>query len=292
MRILVTGIDGFVGRHLAHLLDERGYDVAGLDLHTMSCFRCDLGDGAAVAQAVKKIRPDAVIHLAAISRVDFNQPDAIYRVNVTGTLNLLQAVAGLPVIPPFLLISSSQVYGNPPSEEQPVRENCRVLPVNHYGASKASAESIARAFSSEHAMPLVIARPFNHTGAGQTTDFVIPKIVKAFRERKDSLDLGNIDTIRDFLDVRDVCNAYSLIMDNFHDGEVYNIASGKGTRIRDVITMCEQMTGHHMIINCSNTLLRRNEISSSLGSSEHLVNQLSWKIQYNFDETIRWMLEG
>ena len=290
MKILVTGANGFVGFYLKGLLAGKGHEVSGLDSAGNADIVCDLADGVGLGLCLRELHPDAVIHLAGIARVDFEQPGEIYRVNTLGTINLLQAAVNVTPVPRFLMVSSSQVYGNPDEKDQPVHENCRVLPVNHYGASKAAAESAAMAFRNEYSMPLVIARPFNHTGRGQSVNFVIPKIVRAFRERHDSLELGNINTVRDFLDVRDVAGAYCAMTESFNDGQIYNIASGEGVMISDVITMCRQITGHNVEIIRREGLVRRSEIRSILGSAAKLQNDLSWKAAHTFRETLEWML--
>jgi len=290
MKILVTGVNGFVGTYLKELLAGKGHEVKGLDSAGNTDIVCDLADDGGLKSCMGDLRPDAVIHLAGIARVDFEQPGEIYRVNTIGTVNLLQAAVNVTPVPRFLLVSSSQVYGNPDEKDQPVRESCPVLPVNHYGASKAAAESAAMAFHNEYSMPLVIARPFNHTGKGQTVNFVIPKIVRAFRERQGTLELGNINTVRDFLDVRDVACAYSAIIENFHDGQIYNIASGEGVMISDVITMCRQISGYNVEIIRREGLVRRSEIRSILGNAAKLQTDLSWKAVHPFRETLEWML--
>jgi GDP-4-dehydro-6-deoxy-D-mannose reductase len=251
---------------------------------------CDVTDERSVSLLLRRIEPDVIVHLAAISRVDFEHPGEIYRINVQGTANMLAAAASLDRKPSFLYISSSQVYGNPAADNIFIDEGFPVLPVNHYGSSKAAAEMITRAYRHDHGLHVVIARPFNHTGPGQTSDFVLPKIVGAFREGRDSLELGNIDTSRDFLDVRDVVDAYCLIIENFHDGEVYNIASGHGIRIRDVIATCERLTSRRMRIVQREELMRRSEIMSILGSARHIHEDLGWTPGIQFQATLAWML--
>jgi len=220
MKVFITGINGFVGTILKARLLEKGIDVYGICIKESSekIFSCDITDAELTAKVLLQISPDIIIHLAAISRVDFENPGELYSSNVTGTLNLLSAACRLNRKPGFIFVSSSQVYGSVEKIEQPISETCMVNPVNHYGASKAAAENLVMAFRKEYGIPALIARPFNHTGRGQTEHFVIPKIVKAFRERRGEITLGNIDVIRDISDVRDVVNSYALMIENIKDG--------------------------------------------------------------------------
>lgn len=294
MKILITGINGFVGKILKQALGDRGHLVYGLDISSDSehVFAVDIRNYLAVKETVLKIDPDLIIHLAAISRVDFENVNDIYEINVNGTLNLLKTCALAKNKIPFIFVSSSQVYGNPNLKDgQMIREEFLLVPVNHYGASKAAAENIALAFHRENGLPLTIVRPFNHTGAGQTVNFVVPKIVKAFKMKNQELHLGNIDTIRDFLDVRDVVNAYVKLIENFKDGEIINIASGKGIVIREIIGLLENISGHKINIKHKDQLMRGSEINALIGDSSKLQNNFNWHPQYSFEDTLKWMLE-
>lgn len=290
MKVLVTGINGFVGTHLRRELEDRGHQVIGLDVRSdrKDVLAVDITDKTAAAAAIRNVAPEAIIHLAGIAQVNFDNPGLIYAINTVGTMNLLSACIGTEIR--FLFISSSQVYGNVSEKDQPITEDCPLQPVNHYGASKASAEMIVRAFSLENNVQSVIVRPFNHTGKGQSPNFVVAKIVGAFKEKKASIELGNIDTIRDFLDVRDVVKAYVSIIENFKPGEAYNISSGKGIRIADIIPMLTEITGHKPEILKKEFLKRKSEIRSVLGSSQKLESELGWRPVYDIHNTLNDML--
>jgi GDP-6-deoxy-D-talose 4-dehydrogenase len=292
VRILVSGINGFVGSYLKNILEERGHEIFGIDIRNddKAVFSIDLLDLKALSETVLSINPDAVIHLAGIAQVDFKNPNIIYNVNVIGTANLLTACAGLSNPVKFLFISSSQVYGHVPENKLPVDESFPVCPVNHYGASKAACEDIVRAFSYEIGIEFVIARPFNHTGKGQTSNFVIPKIVEAFKNRNSSIELGNTDTVRDFLDVRDVVRAYADIIENFKNGEVYNIASGRGIKISEVIEKLEELTSHKITIMHKEYLQRKSEIMTVIGNADKIYSSLLFKPRYNLIDTLKDML--
>lgn len=239
MNILITGINGFVGSNLRHMLESKGYHVCGIDVRSRdsSVHAIDITDQVAVMQCVEKLAPDFIFHLAAISHVDYTNPSLLYSINITGTLNLLTAASHLIKKPGFLLVSSSQVYGIVEDPSRPISEQEPIKPVNHYGASKASAEHLVQVFHHEYGLPVSIARSFNHIGRGQDPHFVIPKIIKSINEKKTDIQLGDLSVIRDFLDVRDVGDAYIRIMEDFKDGSIFNIASGKGYKLSDLVEL-------------------------------------------------------
>ncbi len=293
MKVLVTGINGFVGKILHSELLSSSHEVFGIDIESASenINAADLRDSGAITGIVQDIKPDRIVHLAGIARVDSENINEIYEINVNGTLNVLNAAISGGNNIPFLLVSSSQVYGNPDlQKEQFITEDFPVAPVNHYGASKAAAENIAMAFSHDNKLPVAIARPFNHTGAGQTPAFVVPKIVNAFRNREKSIHLGNIDTVRDFLDVRDVVNAYVRLIENFQPGEIFNIASSRGIIIRDVIAALEKLAGYSLEIIQEEKFCRNSEIQAPIGDFSKINRMLGWSPVYEFSETLEWML--
>lgn len=292
MKVLITGINGFVGKYLRNALEEEGLEIYGIDIKSSdeNIYSIDITDPLAINHCISEISPHFIIHLAAISRVDFNNPGLIYNINVNGTLNILQASATQKFKPKVLLVSSSQVYGIVEESLQPILEKTAVKPVNHYGASKAAAENIAGAFYHEYGLPLVIVRPFNHIGRGQNQHFVVPKVIQAFKKKEKEIELGNIHVERDFLDVRDVVDAYLKLLDNFPEGEVFNIASGKGFTISDIIQMLEKTTGHQLIIKRGENLIRKNEINSSIGDFCKIRKKFNWQPVFDVNETLEWIL--
>jgi nucleoside-diphosphate-sugar epimerase len=294
MRILITGINGFVGRILSKELLSQGNEVFGIDIqgNSSNIHTGDITDPKSIIRIAREIEPDIIIHLAAISKVDFKDPALLYTINVSGTLNVLTAAVNCRKIPSFLYVSSSQVYGIVDESKQPINEDISVNPVNHYGASKAAGESLCRAFMNEYGMPLVIARPFNHIGVGQDPHFVVPKIIQGFKENVKFLNLGNIDTERDFLDVRDVADAYMKIMLNFKSGSIYNISSGHGIKISDIISKLKNITNTNIKIKKEDLLLRKNEIKISIGNSTKLKNDLGWENRHSIGDTLNWMLDN
>ena len=173
---------------------------------------------------------------------------------------------------------------------QPISENTPVAPVNHYGASKAAVENIAMAYYNDYGLPLTIVRPFNHIGRGQNPKFVVPKIIQAFGNKEDSLELGNIDVARDFVDVRDVITAYINLLEKFQAGECFNICSGKNITIREIISDLEKVTGHTMEIKKNEEFVRKNEIESFLGDFSKLNKAVDWNPRFSLTDTLSWIL--
>jgi len=292
MNIVITGINGFVGTILRRMLEERGYRVAGIDIRSNdgNVHTVDITDRDAVIECLHKLSPDFIFHLAAISRVDYTNPSLLYAINVTGTLNLLTAASRLAVKPRFLLVSSSQIYGIVEEACQPISESSPINPVNHYGASKASAEHLVNVFHHEYGLPTTIVRPFNHIGRGQDPHFVIPKIVKSIKDKNSSIQLGNLNVMRDFLDVRDVCDAYIRIMEDFKDGSIFNIASGTAYKIADLVEIIQEISHIKLNIEHSDSLFRKKEIVKSIGDSSSFKKQYNWQPSHSIRDSLEWIL--
>ena len=293
MKIFITGILGFVGTYLSMQLIEEGHDVWGIDRTSAhpNVSSVDLCDKDLLLDVMQKVKPDYVYHLAAISQVVIKgDTSSLYRINIDGTRNILEVCALQEKKPRCIFISSSQVYGNVPEEGLPITELTPINPVNHYGASKAAGEMLVKAFGKEEGLEYVIFRPFNHTGPGQNEYFVVPKIVAAFKNGKDSIRLGNVNAERDFTDVRDVVRAHTSVTKNFPAGEIFNIASGKTVKIVDIIIMLEELTGRKMIVECQDSLLRKSEIVKTYGSFDKIKNILGWKPEIKLSKTLEDML--
>jgi nucleoside-diphosphate-sugar epimerase len=281
MRVLVTGADGFTGLHLTQAAIKAGYEVIP--------FVGDLQNASEVHSQVRLIAPTHAIHLAAISHVMHADEQAFYGVNVIGTVNLLSALAALPHSPKkVILASSANVYGN--CLHSPIGESEPPAPVNHYAMSKLAMEFMARNYLAQ--LPIVITRPFNYTGVGHHTSFVIPKIISHLQAKASSIGLGNIDVLREYNDVRDVCQCYLGLLTAGQPGQTYNIASGRTVSLRQVIAMLESMAGFHMPVHVNPNLIRPNEIRQLAGNGAHLqqcIGSIDWR---PLDDTLRWMLDA
>lgn len=291
-RVLITGIEGFTGQHLAALLRSRGLEVHGTVLGETACdpfhHRVDLLDGGTLTTVVATVRPTHVVHLAAISFVAHGDAEQIYRTNIAGTRNLLQALAGAGHRPrSVLLASSANIYGN--AAQDPIDEDVAPHPANDYAVSKLAMEHMAALWADR--LPITLVRPFNYTGVGQSSQFLIPKIVEAFRRRAPTLELGNIDVERDFSDVRDVVEAYVRLL-AAAPGGTYNVCSGEGTSLRAILDLAEEISGHALQVVVNPAFVRANEIKRLRGSGRRLQSVIGGWPRHSIRATIEWMLSA
>jgi nucleoside-diphosphate-sugar epimerase len=280
-KILLTGAAGFTG-----LFFKSAAEAAG---HTVWPLTADLTDKAAVAAEVAQAQPTAVVHLAAISFVGHADDAAFYSVNVLGTVNLLAALAALPVTPTKVLVASSaNVYGN--CDASPITEAQPPAPVNHYATSKLAMEHMALTYADR--LPVVITRPFNYTGPGQAPQFLIPKLVSHFARRADRIELGNLHVEREFNDVRMVCAAYLGLLAHGQPGQVYNVCSGEPHTLQHVLATLEGITGHHMAVDVNPAFVRANEVHRLCGSPAKLLACVGSLHQPALRETLQTMLQA
>jgi len=281
MTILITGAAGFTG-----LFFKQQAEAAG---HTVWPLAADLTDKAALTAEVAQAQPTAVVHLAAISFVGHADESAFYAVNVVGSMNLLDAVAALPLKPTkVLLASSANVYGN--CDVSPIAETQPPAPVNHYAASKLAMEHMAMTFADR--LPIVITRPFNYTGAGQAPQFLIPKLVSHFARQASRIELGNLHVEREFNDVRMVCEAYLRLLDKGQPGQVYNVCSGQPYTLQHVINTLAQITDHTIAVDVNPAFVHPNEVHRLCGSPAKLHTAVGLLGQWRLEDTLRWMLDS
>lgn len=281
MRILLTGADGFTGRHFLNQAKLLGHEVIAL--------KADLTDSEAVFSEVQAFRPSHVLHLAAISAVTHADEEAFYRVNLFGTQNLLKALRALPEVPlKVLLASSANIYGN--ALESPISEDYCPKPVNHYALSKLAMELMSTSFA--QSLPIVIARPFNYTGVWHDNRFVVPKIVEHFQKRAAEIELGNLDVLREYNDVRMVCQAYLDLLDLGIGGEAYNIASGRAVSLKTIISTLEEITNHNIFVKVNPAFVRANEIEILSGSPQKIESLLGPLKHPLLKDTLIWMMNA
>lgn len=279
-RVLVTGSEGFTGRHLTPELKRRGYTVIE---HSVA--ECDLRDAQAVRRMVGSAQPNFVVHLAAISFVAHGSPAEMYEVNTVGAVNLLDALATVDNLSKVILVSSSQVYG---SSDANLDEGSPCSPVSHYACSKLAMEHMAAPYCDR--LPIVITRPFNYTGPGQPSRFLVPKIVQHFVRGEASIALGNLGVVRDFSDVRAVVDVYCRLLPAPVNGQTFNICSGVGRSLRSVIEEICQLTGHDMQVIIQPEFVRASEVPRLVGSNERLVNAIGPLLHADFTATLRSMI--
>jgi nucleoside-diphosphate-sugar epimerase len=289
-RVLVTGLGGFTGRYVADEFERAGYTVHGL---SRVSGRVDLLDAAAVHAAVADIRPQAVIHLAAVAFVAHGDVDAIYRTNIIGTRHLLAALAALSKPPStVVLASSANVYGNAAGRAGPLGEDTSAAPTNDYAVSKLAMEYMARTWSNR--LSLVITRPFNYTGVGQDTRFLIPKIVDHFRRGERHIELGNLDVSREFMDVRTVAWVYRRLLETagIGDGDTFNICSGTSHSLREVLAMMADIAGYAIEVGVNPAFVRDNEVGRLEGNPALLYSRIGMPAPRPLMDTLRWMYQA
>lgn len=295
-RVLVTGADGFTGRHLCAALAASGHEVHGLvraaggpevpgaaALHT-----ADLLEPDTVRRVVAQVQPGRVAHLAAIAFVAHDDVDAMYRVNLVGSRHLLAALAALDATPSAVLVASSaNVYGN--ATGGVIDESCPPAPANDYAVSKLAMESMAALWRTR--LPLTLVRPFNYIGRGQSNDFVIAKIADHVLRRAPVLELGNLDVERDFSDVRMVVDAYQRLMAlPAPPAGPLNVCSGTGTSLREVITLLSELGGHRPEVRVNPAFVRANEVRRLVGSAAALEAAIGTLRRRPLRDTLAWIL--
>ena len=287
MKVLITGINGFVGQYLKKHLLSAGCDVFGIDRHShdKDTFETDITDRDKLGGIIKDIRPEEIYHLAGIADVAHGNVSDYYTVHAIGTLNLYEAVQKADIDPKILYVSTSNVYGIVPEEKQPITEAQPVRPVNHYGASKAAGEMISHKYIAD-GLRIIIARSFNHTGPGQTESFILPKLAKAFAEKQPEIGLGDTHTKRDFTDVRDVVKAYRMIVQEAGAGDVYNVCSGAVYSIDDMLGYLRNITGHAIRIRQMASLKRTVDPVLFAGDNRRL-KKLGWSASIPIEQTIK-----
>lgn len=287
---MLTGCHGFTGRYVAAELEAAGYAVVGLahdaDPPAAGVLRANLLDRDAVRRAVAEARPAAVIHLAAIAFVAHGDADEIYRTNIVGTRNLLEALAAAPVPPSsVVLASSANIYGN--AAVEPIDEDVPPAPANDYAVSKLAMEQMARLWLER--LPITLVRPFNYTGVGQSESFLIPKIVAHFRRGARVIELGNTDVARDFSDVRDIARAYAALVAKPAHGSAVNFCSGIGHSLDAVLAMMARIAGYAIEVRVNPAFVRANEVKRLVGSNARLRALTGFAPAIPLEATLRWM---
>jgi nucleoside-diphosphate-sugar epimerase len=291
-KILITGINGFTGKYLMKYLQEKRYDVYGISNNITendsNILQCSIIDKEELIAVVKKIKPNYIIHLAAISFVQHKDIEEIYNVNVIGTQNLLDASLEIKEnLKKIIIASSATVYGN--QESTVLSENSCPNPVNHYGISKLSMEFITKTYFNK--LPIIITRPFNYTAPGHGEQFVIPKIAKAFINKEANLELGNLNVYREYNSVNFVCDIYYRLMKSETISEIVNIASGKTYSLNEIISLFEEKTNHKPAIKINPNFVRKDEIERLAGDTKKLHEIIGTTSNYSIDDVIKSFLK-
>ncbi len=305
MRSLITGASGFAGSHLAEYLLHQGQEVIALvspqnDLanlrHILSEIRMehvDVRNSDRLVQILSDTKPQRIYHLAALSSPmeSMADPKATYDVNFFGTFNLLNACRRLRADCRFLYVSSAEVYGASAKDAMPLREGCPLRPDNPYAASKAAGEMLAYQFYKSYGLPVIRARPFNHTGPRQSDAFVCSSLARQVAEidagaRPPNVTVGNLKVRRDFSDVRDIVRGYHLLMEKGEVGDVYQLCSGRPVLLESIAQILNSFSIESIRVIVDESRVRTGETPEIWGDHSKATSATGWAPQYELQTTL------
>jgi len=290
---LITGIEGFVGSHLFPLLQKKGYSVFGTTwkkdfANNQNVFYLDLSNQKHIELLVKKIQPRYLALIAGFSsmRDSFEKADQCLKINYESTRHFLEAIRKYKIKTKVLIISSAMMYC--PSD-QILTEDSAICNSSPYAESKIKQEELLKEFPE---IEIVASRSFNHTGPGQLDTFLLPKLAKGFAEAEMNqkniveFELGDIDSERDFLDVRDVCTAYRILLEEPTNHNIYNVCSSRCFSVKDIIAILEKKTGKKAEIMVNQEFITHNERKIILGDNQRIISCTSWRPIIPFEQTV------
>ena len=308
-KVLITGVTGFAGSHLAELLLKKGYDVAGLCRwrsrvenveHIKSKIHLiegDLLDPHSLQEVMMDVRPDYVFHLAAQSFVpaSWTSPAVTLEINVTGSCNLFEAIRATQLEPVIQIACSSEEYGLVKPGEVPIKEGNPLRPLSPYGVSKVAMDYMGYQYFKSYGMKIIRTRGFNHTGPRRGDVFVCSTFTKQIAEIEKGkiepvMKVGNLSAQRDFTDVRDMVNGYLLAALKGKPGEVYNICSGKAVEIKKVLEMATGMSKVKVKVEKDPTRMRPSDVPILLGDYSKFKRQTGWHPKIKFEKTLKDLL--
>ncbi len=306
MKSLITGCAGFAGSHLAEYLLGKDEEVIGLRAPDDDCANlqhikerlhivgADLRETDRVREVIESLKPQRIYHLAAFSSPaeSFEDPERTYHVNFMGTFNLLSAWLRAGMECRFLLVSSAEVYGMVPKEKLPLREEMEPRPINPYAGSKAAAEILALQFFRSYGLPIVLVRPFNHTGPRQSSRFVCSNLARQVAEielglRPPTVVAGNLDSARDFTDVRDIVRGYFDLLERGVPGEVYQLCSGHSISIRSVLGQLTSGASKPIQVSVDESSLRKHDAAEIWGDYSKAKLAVGWEPRRKLTDTLR-----
>lgn len=304
-KLLLTGANGFVGQHLISTLGG-GYQVLGVvhnsELQNSGNVRYEAGnilDRGFLEDIIKKFQPDSVLHLAAIAPTWIPEPENIFKINLIGTLNLYLAIEAQKkesgIDPKIIYVSSAEAYGKTPNGEN-ITESSPFFPANYYGTSKVAADRLSYQMSQSGKLRITIIRPFNHTGPGQNKGFFVPDMASQIVELENSdggeLMVGNLESVRDISDVRDIVSGYKAILEtDTIPGEAYNLCSGKGTKMKDILNTLLSHAKKEIKIVEDPKRMRPSEVPITVGDNSKFKKLTGWEPKIPLDQTLEDTLE-
>jgi len=308
--ILITGISGFVGGHFTRFIMNKqpGCVIHGLSrskpswdfiqncdsvLGSVTFHQCDLLDSKKVNEIIGEIQPNYILHLASFSSVaqSWKEPLASFLNNTNAFLNIAEAVRIQGIKTKVLSVGSSEEYGIVEESDLPLTEKKHVAPENPYAVARVSEENLAQIYAKGFQLTICCTRSFNHIGSGQSDQFVVSSLAKQFAEiaihhKKPVIKIGAGSIIRDFIDIEDVIRAYDAILDKGVTGEVYNVCSGRGHSIRDIVNALSDLTQIPVVVEQNQTLLRPIDNPTLIGSYDKLQKTTGWKPECPLEKSL------
>lgn len=308
---LITGASGFVGNYLAkELLKDSEYQIFGTylieesknasDVKDLITFiKLDLTNREEVLRVIEKIKPDGIFHLAAMASVadSFKNPWETIKNNVKSEINLFEGLRNANLLTTkIIIISSSEVYGFVESKFIPINENTPFNPINPYAVSKVTCDLLGYQYNISYKMPIIRARPFNHIGPGQRDGYVVSSFAKQIANiEKGAVEpiirVGNLDSKRDFTDVRDMVRAYKLLFEKGEIGEVYNLGRGKSYKISDILNMLLSLSNVKINIEIDPDKFRPSDMMDNVCDNSKFVMLTQWKPEIMIEQTLKETLD-
>lgn len=313
-RFLITGFSGFVGRHFLHYLYDKNeeMEIFGIDIRKpafdVSVYadrlhiqfeEVNLLNRDELKSVIERFRPQYILHLASFSSVAFSwqHPEESFVNNTNIFLNMTGVLKELQLPCRVLSIGSSEEYGNVMAEHLPLRESMQLQPVSPYAVARVSQEMLSKVFVDSYHLDIILTRSFNHIGPWQDERFVVPSFIRRILNIKDeglsegTIETGDTTIIRDFVDVRDVVNAYYMLLMDGTPGEIYNICSGTGIALADIINQVADIVGIKVHTKVNPEYVRPNDNRVVIGSHDKLTTELGWQPVISWNRTLQDMVE-
>ncbi len=298
MNVLVTGGMGFIGYHLCHEMKANGYNVISCDIKSFDGIQIlDTLDYDMVEQVVAKYIPDILIHLAGQANIaqSWANPQLTIQSNVIGSINILEAVKRVTPNTRVLLVGSSDEYGYQETDNNQIMETTTLKPRTPYAISKIAQEQFGRLYYKIFSLNVYMVRLFNIAGPGQAKGYLVSDFASAIAEieagKRNSISVGNLDSARDYIHVKDACRAIRLILEKGRAGEVYNVSSGKAFSAKDILEICRKKTKSVIIVNQDLGRLRPSDVPYVCGNHDKLTNQTGWEPKHTIEDIVAETLE-
>ncbi|ADZ85495.1 GDP-mannose 4,6-dehydratase [Cellulosilyticum lentocellum] len=299
MKALITGITGFVGKHLANELHRNNYEVYGADIIAKdeNTLECDILDRVSIQNVLEQVKPNVIFHMAGQSSVakSWSNPNLTFDLNVKGTINLLETIKMFDNEIQVLLIGSSDQYGKITVQDGIVNEEVPLCPATPYAVSKCAQEELGKLYHSAYGMNIYLTRSFNHIGIGQSKGFVIPDVASGIAEiekhKSDTLKIGNLAVKRDFCDVKDIVRAYRLIVEKGRSGVVYNVGSGESYCIQELVDKLIAMSKCTIKIERDPSRMRPSDVPCIQCDHSRLTQEIGWQPEIEIEKTLKDILD-